>query len=284
MPDQLDHVWNRLTRFVAPMSVMVAVAWALPCASLAKPGWQMLPGDGAVDYQLGGAYPPEDRVSVVVRDSTAEPSAGRYNICYVNVFQTQPGRLQWWLSHHPNALLRDDDGNLVADPGWPDEYVLDTRTEATRVQIADAARGTIELCAAKGFDAVEFDNLDSWTRFETLTVDGNIALATTLVDVAHGLGLAAGQKNAPDLGARGPGAGFDFVISEECAAWDECGVYRDHYGANHIDVEYDGALGKAGSFAALCKLPDQPTLTVLRDHDLLGPGQAGYVFELCSAG
>ncbi|MDH2328122.1 endo alpha-1,4 polygalactosaminidase [Cereibacter sp. SYSU M97828] len=242
-----------------------------------------LPPEGGVDYQLGGAYPPDPRVATVVRDSTAQPSAGHYNICYVNGFQTQPGDLDWWLDHHPQAVLRQD-GQPVADPGWPDEYALDTSTPQGRDGIALAVGAAIRRCADAGFDAVEFDNLDSWTRFAGLTAEGNLALATRLVAAAHRLGLAAGQKNAPDLAARGPAAGFDFAISEECAVWNECGAYHAQYGDRHIDIEYSDAPARDLDFAQVCRLPDQPRRTVLRDRLLLRQGQPGYVFALCDPG
>ena len=46
--------------------------------------------NGAVDYQLGGAYPPPAGVTIVSRDRTAERADGVYTICYVNGFQIQP--------------------------------------------------------------------------------------------------------------------------------------------------------------------------------------------------
>lgn len=234
-----------------------------------------------MDYQLGGAYPPDPRVRVVARDSTAAPSRGHYNICYVNGFQTQPAELDWWLAEYPHALLRDLQGDLVSDPAWPDEYALDTRSPAARASIAQSVERSVQRCADSGFDAVEFDNLDSWTRFDGLTVEGNLALATLLVAAAHRHGLAAGQKNAPDLAERGPAAGFDFVISEECAAWNECDAYRAQYGARHIDIEYHGQLPDKLSFQQICEGPGRPPLTVLRDRLLLTPEKTGYVFELC---
>ncbi|WP_136684241.1 endo alpha-1,4 polygalactosaminidase [Falsirhodobacter xinxiangensis] len=255
-------------------AALAAALCAAPAASMA------LPPEGGVDYQLGGGYPPDPRVAIVVRDSTDAPSPGHYNICYVNGFQTQPGALDWWLTHHPQSVLRAD-GKPVADPGWPDEYALDTTTAAARAGIVEAVGMAIRRCAEAGFDAVEFDNLDSWTRFNGLSLDGNLALASQLVAVAHDLKLAAGQKNAPDLAAHGPAAGFDFVISEECAVWDGCGSYRAHYGDRHIDVEYDDAPKDGLPFDQLCALPDQPRRTVLRDRLLLRRGEPGYVFNLC---
>jgi hypothetical protein len=56
--------------------------------------------------------------------------------------------------------------------------------------------------------------------------------------------LAAGQKNTPELGRRGPAdIGFDFAVSEECRRFDECTAYTDVYGDYVIDIEYIDDLG-----------------------------------------
>ena len=120
-----------------------------------------LPSAGAVpDYQLGGAYPPADGVGIVGRDRGAEPADDVYSICYVNAFQTQPGELDSW----PEDLLLHADGTPVFDPDWPDEALADTSTDDKRGRIAAIVTPWITGCAADGFDAVEFDNLDSYTR------------------------------------------------------------------------------------------------------------------------
>ena len=94
------------------------------------------PVDAKADYQLGGSYPLPDGVRVVSRDRTdRRRPPGAYNICYVNAFQTQPGQLRWWREHHPGLLLRDH-GELVRDPGWPGEVLLDTSTPRKRRGIA----------------------------------------------------------------------------------------------------------------------------------------------------
>jgi hypothetical protein len=123
------------------------------------------PVSGQFDYQLGAAYELEGGLDVVVRDATAEPAAGSYNICYVNGFQTQPGDAGFWLDGNEDLLLHDAAGNLVVDPDWPDEYVLDPSTQAKRDRILDVLGPVVTGCADAGFDAVEIDNLDTWTRF-----------------------------------------------------------------------------------------------------------------------
>nr|WP_241428905.1 endo alpha-1,4 polygalactosaminidase [Agrococcus sp. ARC_14] len=255
---------------------------ACQAAPVDETDWRLPSTDGAVDYQLGGASEPPQGVTIVVRDSTALPAAGRYSICYINGFQTQPAERGLWLEEHPDAVLTGDGGVPVVDPGWPDELVLDTRTEAARAEIAGVLAASIDRCAEVGFDAVELDNLDTWTRFDALTVEGNLALAALLVEHAHVAGLAVAQKNAPELAERGPAVGFDLAISEECAAWAECGAYAEQYGELHIDIEYEGALPEGTTFQELCERPESPHLMVLRDLQLVAPTEPGYVFERCA--
>ncbi|MBB2924812.1 endo alpha-1,4 polygalactosaminidase [Cellulomonas cellasea] len=237
-----------------------------------------------VDYQLGGAYALPAGVGGVVRDSTSEPAPGAYSICYVNGFQTQPDERTTWLREHPDLVLRDAEGRVVADPGWPDEVLLDTSTDDKRARIAAVIGASLQRCADAGFDAVELDNLDSYTRSGgLLTADHALATAARYVAVAHGLGLAVGQKNAADLTRRGHDeVGFDFAVAEECHRWDECAAYTDVYGDQVIDVEYADDL--RGTFAEVCADPQTPFSTVLRDHDLTSPSSRAYVFEACPRG
>lgn len=237
-----------------------------------------LPPSGATpDYQLGGAYEPASEVGIVGRDRSAEPAEGVYSICYVNGFQTQPDELDSW----PRDLLLQRDGEVVFDPDWPDEALLDTSTAERRDRIAATVIRWIEGCADAGFDAVEFDNLDSHTRSDgALSFDDNLALATLLVDAAHTAGLAAGQKNtAEDAAVLHDQAGFDFAVTEECAVYAECGAYTAVYGDHVIDIEYADELPRP--FAEMCADDDSPASMVLRDRDLVTPADDAYVFETC---
>ncbi|NYH51239.1 hypothetical protein HNR06_000828 [Nocardiopsis arvandica] len=251
------------------------------CASTAAVPVPEPPPKGPFDYQLGGAYTPAAGVATVVRDATDEPAAGLYSVCYVNGFQTQPQERDLWLSEHPGLLLRDTGGDPVADPDWPDEMLLDTSTADAREEIARVVGETVATCAERGFDAVEFDNLDSFTRSgDALTADDNLALAAELVAAAHGRGLAAAQKNAAETTGRARGeAGFDFAVAEECVAFDECGAYTGAYGDGVLVVEYPDTLGS--SLAQACGAPGTPSRTILRDRDLLVPGEEGHLRESC---
>lgn len=261
------------------MSVGLAVS-LVACASGSSDG---LPEEGGFDYQLGGAYPPPPGVDIVVRDSSAEPEPDLYSVCYVNGFQTQPGDLDAW-REVPDLLLRGEDGEPVADPGWPDEFLLDTSTSDRRERIAEALTDTIDRCAEAGFDAVEFDNLDSYLRSdEALTSDDNLALATDLVALTHERGMGAAQKNTVEEADRGKEeVGFDFAITESCGAWSECDGYTRVYGEeNVLAIEYPQDLEEAGiSFPEVCD-SDPPSRTILRDLDLVSQTEPGHVFETC---
>jgi len=246
-----------------------------PTPSSSSPLIALPPTAGAPDYQLGGAYEPGAEVQIVARDRTEQPAEGLYSICYVNAFQTQPGEAGDWPD---DLLLRDAAGEVVIDPDWPDEVIVDTRDAEA---VAAVVIPWVEGCARDGYDAVEFDNLDTYTRTgDALSRDGSVAVARLLVGAAHEVGLAAGQKNAAeDAAVLHAEAGFDFAVTEECAAYDECAAYTDVYGDAVIGIEYTDNLPRP--FAEVCASPDRPASLVLRDRDLTVPGDPAYVFELC---
>lgn len=246
----------------------------------AGPGEVTLPPVGArFDYQLGGASPVPEGVTVVARDSTEKPADGAYGICYVNGFQTQPGAT--W----PEELLvRADDGTLLVDENWPDEHVLDLSTSDNRAAIAARMDETIAACAAAGYLAVEFDNLDSWTRSgDAFDAEAAADYATQLVLLAHRAGLAAAQKNTAELGARGrDGIGFDFAVTEECDLFDECGAFTDVYGPLVFDIEYTDDL--RDSVAGVCERTALlvPRFSVIvRDRGLAPADAEGYEYAAC---
>jgi hypothetical protein len=259
---------------------VVAASTPTARAAARRPHVVPLPGNADFDYQLGGAYRPASGVRIVVRDRLARPVRGRYGVCYVNGFQTQPSEAAWWKAEHPDLLLRRD-GRPVADADWPDELLLDTSTAAKREAIAGIVGGWIDGCAAAGFDAVEPDNLDSWTRSRgALRREHNVAMARLLAARAHAAGLAIAQKNAAELAPRGRRIGFDFAIAEECQVYDECGAYVRAYGRRVLEVEYDDAGGTRG-FRAACRARGRRIAVTYRDRDLVPRGERGHAFRSC---
>ncbi|MEO5534092.1 MAG: endo alpha-1,4 polygalactosaminidase [Pseudolysinimonas sp.] len=271
-----------MTPLIRPLTIAAILALALGgCATTSAPtadpqnGIRLPPAGVGFDYQLGGPYDPPAGVVVVARDSTVEPASGSYNICYINGFQTQPGEAALWLSPHPDLLLHDEAGEPIVDPDWPDEYLLDTSSPQKRSQIADLLTARIAACASADYDAVEIDNLDSYSRSNgALTLENNIALATAYATAAHDLNLAIAQKNGAGSSQQFRDAvGFDFAVTEECARYDECADYTDTYGALVFDIEYS-----ASHLAAACTAVGS---AILRDLDLTTPDHADYVFKSC---
>lgn len=233
------------------------------------------PANAPLDYQLGGAYAPPSGVAIVSRDRTASPAPGLYNICYVNGFQSQPDENDAWLRDHRDLVLHDASGEPVIDTDW-NELLFDIRTPAQRAALSAIVGGWIMGCATAGFDAVEIDNLDTYSRSNGLiTPDHAVAFMRSLADVAHAHGLAIAQKNSAEILSRRGELGTDFAVVEECNRWMECADFVDEYGDGVLVIEY-----RRADFTAGCR--DFPGLSiVLRDLDLVPAGQSGYVFDGC---
>ncbi|WP_040283774.1 endo alpha-1,4 polygalactosaminidase [Tessaracoccus massiliensis] len=260
------------------LAVAAALAVGLPGCAAETPE---LPADTGFDYQLSGAYPPPAGAGILVRDRSATPHPMAYNVCYLNGLQAQPEELAWWEAEHPGLLLRGDDGAPVIDEQW-DEALFDVSSWAKRDALLEVQRGWIDACAEAGFDAVEFDNQDSWIRSAgALDLDDALTHLATLTGYAHGLGLAVAQKNqGPELGARGRDeVGFDFAIAEECAVWDECDSYIDVYGDQVLQVEYTDQ--PSGPFVDSCARWKGHHPIIRRDRGLVAPGEPGHHYAAC---
>jgi len=161
---------------------------------------------------------------------------GRKIICYISV-----GSYENW---RPDAEQFPADvlGNDYA--GWPGEKWLDIR----RIDLlAPILRARLDLCAAKGFDGVEPDNIaihDNNTGFP-ITYADQLAYAKWLADEAHARGLAIGLKNAPDMVADSLSF-FDFAITEDAYyyAWIEellpfIDAGKPVFAAEYTDMDVD---------------------------------------------
>ena len=244
-----------MRRLVVLTSALLVLVTGAPASAQVEP----LPVGTDVDYQLGGPDAVAPHVGIVVRDRTAPAVPGRYNVCYVNGFQTQPDARRFWRRHLDLVLQRD--GRPVVDEAWG-EWLLDLRTPAKRRALARIVGGWVAGCARDGFQAVELDNLDSFTRSRGLLDRADaLAYARLLVRRAHAVGLAVGQKNL--AGHDGTRTGFDFAVSESCAQYAECGRYVRHFGSQVLMVEY-----RRTDFDRACRTFGATHAVVLRDLDL----------------
>ncbi|GAB3211832.1 endo alpha-1,4 polygalactosaminidase [Marinactinospora thermotolerans] len=264
-----------LSRCSVPSCLLLALL--LVCAGCSpRSDVQPPPQDAGFDYQIGGPYPAAQDARIVIRDRLAEPEPGRYNICYVNGYQAQPGEEEVWRDADADLLLSDAQGEPVIDTDW-DERLLDLSTPERRDGIAAIVGGWMRGCAQAGFDAVEVDNLDSWTRSAgLLSREDALALARLFVERAHREGLAIGQKNAAEIAPQAAAAGFDFAVTEECARYDECATYTAAYPGRVLDIEYrEQDLRRACAGAA------EGASVILRDRDVLPDSSAGHTRATC---
>ncbi|MEU0923946.1 hypothetical protein GTZ78_14350 [Streptomyces sp. SID8361] len=271
--------------------IRTTVGTAVACASAAAAGVlapapasaasvALPPVHAGFDYQIGGAYTPPSGVGVVSRDHSASPAPGLYNICYVNAFQTQrigdPGGPDDW---DRDLLLKDGNGEVVIDPDW-DEAILDITTDAKRQSIAHKIEAQIDECAAKGFNALELDNFDTYTRDVVkgaITDSHAQTYMRILSSYGHGKGLAVGQKNTVELAPNHAANGLDFAIAEECGdpEWNECSQYLSAFGDHAIFIEYTAA-----GMANACQYGDRVSV-VQRDRDVVPEGHGGYLRKTC---
>lgn len=246
------------------------------------------PANAGVDYQIGGDYPLPDGVSIVLRDWFAGAAADdpAYSICYVNAFQTQanehgvdrPDERSNW----PQQLVLSGLGD---DPKWGGEYLVDLSTAERRRAAAAWVAPMVASCAEKGFDGVEYDNLDSWTRFDGTPLARRVpfgkrealAYAKLLADQAHGVGLAVGQKNTPELSAAQVArVGFGFAIAEGCGRYRECRRYTHLHDNRVIAIEY-----RRQDFHRACATVGDAISVVLRDRLVTTPGSPTYAYDDC---
>ncbi len=227
------------------------------------------------DYQLGGAYSPPSGVKVVSRARDMTPASGLYNICYVNGFQIRTEDETYWKTQHPDLILKDSNGDPVIDTKW-NEMLLDIRIAEKRTAIASIIGNWINECAQHSYQAIEIDNLDSYTRSGGLLTEQQAVYTMKMMsDKAHALGRPIAQKNAPGLVARKAELGTDFALVEECARYNECEMYKAGYGDHVLDIEY-----RQQDFTAGCNA--QPNWSiVLRDENLVAPPNAAYVYDDC---
>jgi hypothetical protein len=136
---------------------------------------------------------------------------GRKVVCYVSAGS--------WENWRPDAGQFPESVKGKSN-GWPGEKWLDIRRLDVLGPIMEAR---MDLCQAKGFDGIEFDNVDGYdnnTGFP-LTYQDQITYNKFLANAAHARGLSAGLKNdveqVVDLLPF-----FDWALSEECFQYDEC--------------------------------------------------------------
>jgi hypothetical protein len=224
--------------------------------------------NGPVVYDIDGE-------GASASDVAAIHAAGAEAVCYVDV-----GSLENWRSdaaQFPKAVV----GAAVA--GWPGENWL-VVTAANQGMILPLMKARFQQwCLAKGFDAIEPDNLDAWTNTTGITEADNLAYDLAIAQLAHSMSLSVGLKNImTDLTpSQYPmfTAAFDWALNEQCYEYQACGTYTAAGsfipgGKAVFDVEYN--VMPNCTMANAAHMNAQQT-----DLNLVGATQAGYQYAPC---
>jgi hypothetical protein len=249
--------------------------WSPSSAAPAHLHWQLstnfattdlLPGQqGTLVYDIDGE-------NATAADVAAIHAAGAKAVCYVDVGTIEQGRSDY--AQFPASVI----GPPVA--GWPGENWL-LVTAANRSAILPLMQARIaNWCQAKGFDAVEPDNLDAWTNISGVSEADNVAYDLAVANLAHGMSLSIGLKNmltsASSTNLPTIVSTFDWALVEQCFQYSECTAYGQFVSAGKavFDVEYQTSPN--------CTQADQSHMNAqLRDLNLAGPHASGYKYTPC---
>ncbi|PWH19365.1 MAG: endo alpha-1,4 polygalactosaminidase [Anaerolineae bacterium] len=146
-------------------------------------------------------------------------------ICYISVGSWEEWRPD--ADQFPPEVIGKD------YQGWPGEKWLDIRQID---KLAPILQARMDLCAAKGFDAIEPDNMEVSSNDSgfPITVADEKRYAIWLAEQAHQRRLAIGMKNAAYL-VEDLLPHFEFILTEDCFVQGWCAQARPF-------IEYDKAV------------------------------------------
>jgi hypothetical protein len=229
----------RLQRLLVPFFASSLVVMTGSPSALAETMWQPAPGT-TWQWQLTG------RVDQSVAADVYDIDLFENSEAVVSSLQSLDRRVVCYMSAGSWERWRPDAGRFPASVkgrsnGWEGERWLDIRR--LRV-LKPLMRARLDRCRRKGFDGVEFDNVDGYQNRTGFDIDAADQLVYNkwLARAAHRRGLSAGLKN--DLGqVRTLEPYFDFAINEECFYYDECARLTPFVEADKavFHVEYEVA-------------------------------------------
>ena len=225
-------------RRVTAIATLTAFLGLVLCGS-APARWQPAPTTQPWQWQLQGKIDTGVDAPVYDVDGFETPASvvrrlhaqGRHVVCYLDVGS--------WESYRPDAgaFPRSVIGRVYE--GFPNERWLDIR----RFHLfAKPLQRRFDICARKGFDAVEPDNIAGWENKTGFPIGAGAQLRFNrwVARQVHARGMAVALKNDGDQVGRLLGS-FDFAIVEECFQYDECGVYEPFVKAGKavFEAEYE---------------------------------------------
>lgn len=212
-------------------STLTATTWWKPAARIS--GQVQL--QGTIDTNIDAEVFDIDGFDVPSSKIAALKAKGRKLVCYFSAGAWEDWRSD--ASRWPSSVRGKSNG-------WPGEKWVDIRQLAALKPIM-ATR--MDMCKAKGYDAVDPDNVDGYqndTGFPLKAAD-QLAFNKMLADLAHERGLAIGLKNDLDQIPQLADI-FDFSVNEQCAEYNECDTLKPFIARNKpvFNIEYSVSTTK----------------------------------------
>jgi hypothetical protein len=213
-------------------------------AQAAMAYWQPRPTTKSWQWQLQGKIDASIDVPVYDVDGFETPASTVRRlhrlhsrvVCYLDVGS--------WESYRPDAdrFPRSVIGRRYE--GFPDERWLDIRRFR---DFAAPLEQRFAMCARKGFDAVEPDNVAGWENRTGFKIGSAAQLRFNrwVAEQVHRRGMAVALKN-DGRQARKLVDEFDFAIVEQCFQYKECGYYKPfvRHRKAVFEAEYELELGQ----------------------------------------
>jgi len=220
------------------------VLWAPPPTATWQ--WQL---SGPLDLSVPAAVYDLDLFDTPASTISDLHARGARAVCYFSAGTRERDR--------PDPFPSSAAGKTLED--WPDERWLNVRALRT---LGPVLERRLDLCARKGFDGVEADNVDGYANDSgfALRAADQLRFNRFLARAAHARGLTIALKN--DVEQAGELAkDFDWALVEQCFQYEECERLRPFTAAGKAvwAVEYTLApsafcpAARAAGFMAMLK-------------------------------
>ena len=239
--------------------------------------WQIgASGDSNVVVPSGAVLMDVDGFNISAAKIASLKAQGIYTVCYLDVGSWEPGRPD---SDQYPAYLK-----IFYDSQWAEWFLDINDVWKPNSVLATILRNRFKMCADKGFDSIEPDNLQNDENVTTgvITTQNQIDFNGWVADNAHAYNLAVFQKNGPDKILLKDKTGkmmvdkFDAILNEECQQYTECAPLAEYVkrGKLALNVEYTQTLDCALSNSIVMN-------SIKKDLSLTGGNMSGYQRQTC---
>ncbi|KAK6530922.1 hypothetical protein TWF281_007754 [Arthrobotrys megalospora] len=233
----------------------------------ASKSWWVPTQDTTWQIQLSGTVNPDVDVDAIEIDADTDAATvkalkdkGMKVIAYLSA-----GSWEDWRSDASQFPKRVRGKNLA---GWPGEKWLDIRQIGT---LKPLMQKRVQKAKAKGFDGVDWDNVDGYTQVSgfKITKAHQIAYNKMLADISHKLKMTVALKNDLDQ-AKILARYFDYAVNEQCSYYNECNLLEPFLstGKAVVGLEYPGEDDDTRSQDDVIAATDPRTYTLIKKLEL----------------